>query len=177
MVEQVQVQRRSMVIDALDPRTDGARIDPLLDAAFGTDRHQRTVYRLRAHGRWLRGLSLAARCGDALAGVLLCWPVAHVADADGRVTRLVLVGPVAVEPARQGHGVGTALMTRLLADAAPSLSMMMVGDAPYYARFGFRAGQGADWRLGGPVDPARLLTHGPVPATAGRIVADPPTMP
>lgn len=153
--------------------SDLAAVEQLLDRAFGADRHRRTAYRLRAGVAALPGLSLAALDDGVLVGSIQCWPVAFAGD-DGRAVPLVLVGPVAVAPERQGGGLGRELMHASLAAAhAAGLdrALMLIGDPDYYGRFfGFSADRTAGWRLPGPVEPHRLLARGPdVPAGAGTI--------
>lgn len=132
-----------------DPDT----VEALLDAAFGTDRHARTAYRIREGMTAIDALSFAAFDGDALIGTLQCWPVA-VGDAD-----VVLVGPVAVSPDRQRSGLGRQLMTTLMA-AAPNTPMTMIGDPEYYGRFfGFTADATGEWDVPGPVERSRLLAR------------------
>lgn len=133
-------------------------VEALLDRAFGADRHGRTAYRLREGATAIAQLSLAAFAGDDLAGTIQCWPVA----LEG--APMVMVGPVAVEPARQNTGVGRAMMRAMLAaadaGAAPHAdALMMVGDPDYYLKFGFDARETAGWRLPGPWDPHRLLAR------------------
>ncbi len=146
---------------AADPNA----IETLLDAAFGTDRRGRTAYRLRAGERAIGPLSFCAHEGGALAGTIQCWPVAL--EAAGGVRRpLVLVGPVAVDPARQYGGIGRRLMETMLAAAAGgaggpgSDALVLVGDPEYYGRFfGFTADATAGWALPGPFEPRRLLAR------------------
>jgi predicted N-acetyltransferase YhbS len=151
------------------------QVEAILDAAFGADRRGRTAYRLRAGTAALAGLSFAVYVNGAAAGTVQCWPVAHVGD-DGAVTRLVMVGPVAVLPEYQQQGLGRRLMDAVMA-AAPDEAdgaLMMIGDPEYYGRFfGFSAEATGAWRLPGPFEPRRLLaaaigTH-MVPASAGMI--------
>lgn len=133
---------------------DAASVEALLDAAFGTDRHGRTAYRIRAGMRAIPDLSFAARDGERLAGVLQSWPVA----LDMRP--IVLVGPVAVAPDKQRAGVGRMLMTALI-DRASGTPMVMIGDPEYYGRFfGFSADATAGWTAPGPVERHRLLARG-----------------
>lgn len=152
---------------------DPAAVEALLDRAFGRDRHGKTAYRLREGVAPLPELSFAAIDDGALAGTIQCWPVDLVGD-DGRTWPLVMVGPVAVEPARQNGGLGKELMHQAL-DAAVELdldgAMMLVGDPEYYSRFwGFSADATAGWRLPGPVERHRLLARGAdVPAVAGTL--------
>ncbi|MES2442279.1 MAG: N-acetyltransferase [Pseudomonadota bacterium] len=151
-----------------------AQIDPqavehLLDRAFGADRRARTAYRIRMGTQAIPELSFAALREDALAGTIQCWPVALACDS-GESVAMVMVGPVAVEPAWQQEGVGRALMEHMLAAAAGTgMPLMLIGDPEYYGRFfGFVADRTGGWRLPGPFEPHRLLARGAgVPDCAG----------
>ena len=136
-----------------------AAIEALLDAAFGADRRGRTAYRLRAGTDWLPALSFAAWQDGRLVGTLQSWPVALQHDA--AIDRLVMVGPVAVSPAAQGRGVGTALMDRLIAAAEVQgeRALMMIGDPSYYGRWDFTADRTGGWRIDGPYEQHRLLAR------------------
>ncbi|MEK7342414.1 MAG: N-acetyltransferase [Pseudomonadota bacterium] len=137
-----------------------AAIERLLDAAFGADRHGRTAYRIREGMAWLPALSFAALDdAGALIGTLQSWPVA-LAQADGARLPLVMVGPVAVDPAHQKGGHGRALMDAVVATARALASepLMMIGDPEYYGRFwGFSADGTGGWTAPGPFEPRRLL--------------------
>lgn len=152
---------------------DPAAVEALLDRAFGRDRHSKTAYRLRDGVAPIPELSFAAIEDGQLAGTIQCWPVDFVGD-DGDVRPLVLVGPVAVEPARQRGGLGKELVHQAL-DAAIEFdldnAMMLVGDPEYYGRFwGFSAEATARWRLPGPVERHRLLARGSdVPSVGGTV--------
>lgn len=83
----------------------------------------------------MRSLCLVVRDGDGtLAGSIRYWPVI----AAGR--KALLLGPVAIHPTRQGEGLGGLLIRESLAEARRQgwERVMLVGDAPYYGRFGFR---------------------------------------
>lgn len=142
--------------------TSDAAITGLLDAAFGPNRHGRTAYRIRLGMAWLTDLSFAAFDADGqLAGTLQSWPVA-LHTPDGTETPLVMVGPVAVAPELQRHGIGRALMDRLIetADMVPGDPLVMIGDPDYYGRFwGFTAEATGGWDVPGPVERHRLLTR------------------
>lgn len=147
--------------------TADAAIAGLLDAAFGPDRHGRTAYRIRRGMAWLTDLSFAARDeAGALVGVLQSWPVA-LATPDGAESPVVMVGPVAVLPAAQRHGIGRMLMDRLVetADAQAEgvrLPLVMIGDPEYYGRFwAFNADATGGWTVPGPVEQRRLLARLP----------------
>lgn len=148
-------------IEQLASANDAA-IRGLLDAAFGPDRHGRTAYRIRLGMAWLTDLSFAAfgESGD-LVGTLQCWPVA-LHRPDGAQAPLIMVGPVAVAPAQQHHGIGRALMDRLIetVDTHPREPLMMIGDPEYYGRFwNFAAERTAGWEAPGPVERHRLLVR------------------
>lgn len=147
-----------------------AAVEALLDAAFGPDRQGRTAYRIRSNAAAVAQLSLAATDGDALVGTIQCWPIALHGD-NGNNWPLIMVGPVAVAPARQGDGIGRALMHHVvtLADEDPaSPPLMLIGDPIYYGRFGFSGAGTRHWRAPGPVEQHRLLARGAaVPDCAG----------
>jgi predicted N-acetyltransferase YhbS len=140
-------------------------VEQLLDAAFEPERKARTSYLIRGDAEALPGLSFAAMDDEEwLVGSIQVSPAA-LTDADGRRHPLLMVGPVAVLPARQGEGYGKALMAAALGaiDPAAPLPQVLIGDASYYGRFGFvEAPRG--WRCPGPWDPARLLVRGDVSA-------------
>jgi predicted N-acetyltransferase YhbS len=142
---------------------DPARVEALLDAAFGPDRFSRTAYACRAGTIAIAPLSFAALDGDVLIGTIQCWPVA-LFDADGRpIQPLIMVGPVAAAPDRQRGGIGRRLMDECLgvADHCADGALMMIGDPEYYGRFfGFSAEATAGWALPGPFEPRRLLALG-----------------
>ena len=150
-------------LDQVDP----AMIEEVLDRAFGPGRHERTAYKVREGMDWLPGLSFAALDeNDLLAGTIQLWPAA-LTDPEGRAHPVIMVGPVAVLPERQGEGIGKALMVASLSamDARAPLPLVMIGDPEYYGRFwGFSAAPTAGWRLPGPYEPSRLLVRCDNPA-------------
>ncbi len=149
-------------LEAVDP----AMIEEVLDRAFGPDRHARTAYRIREGMPWLPALSFAALDeNDLLVGTIQCWPIA-LQTKDGPVP-LVMVGPVAVVPERQGEGFGIGLMSAMIAADAElaatgktALAQVLIGDADYYGRWGFSSAMTGGWRCPGPYEQDRLLARG-----------------
>jgi predicted N-acetyltransferase YhbS len=125
----------------------------LLDACFGDNRHTRTCQRLRDGRAPAEGLALSALAQGRLVGTLRLW---HVSA--GGVPALVL-GPLAVDPSCRDLGVGAALMNHALtaAKARGHGAVVLLGDAPYYARFGFSGLKTTELSLPGPFERDRLL--------------------
>ena len=127
--------------------------EALLDACFGENRHTRTCQRLRDGRAPAEGLALSALAQGRLVGTLRLW---HVSA--GGVPALVL-GPLAVDPSCRDLGVGATLMTEALAAAKARGhgAVVLLGDAPYYARFGFSGLKATELSLPGPFERDRLL--------------------
>jgi predicted N-acetyltransferase YhbS len=127
--------------------------EALLDACFGEGRHMRTCQRLRDGRAPAEGLALSAVRKGQLVGTLRLW---HV-SAGG--TRALILGPLAVSDGCRKLGVGAALMIRALAAAKARghRAVILLGDAPYYARFGFSADKTGELSLPGPFERDRLL--------------------
>ncbi|OHC47368.1 MAG: GNAT family N-acetyltransferase, partial [Rhodobacteraceae bacterium GWF1_65_7] len=109
-------------------------------------------YRLRDGVPTVAPLCLVLRDEtNTLAAVIRYWP-AEVGGQD-----VLLLGPVAVHPTRQGEGLGGLLINESLAEARRLgwERVMLVGDAPYYTRFGFRKLQGVV--MPPPTNPDRVL--------------------
>ena len=132
---------------------DAALIPLLLDRTFGFDRTRKTVYRLRERVAPLAGLSFSAIADDGgLLGSIRYWPI-DIADHPA-----ILLGPLAVEPALHGQGIGKALVRHSL-DAATAKGhavCVVVGDPGYYRAFGFVSAPGEGLSLPGPVEPERF---------------------
>jgi len=153
-------------LSAVDP----VLVEGLLDAAFGEDRFARTAYKIREGMDWLPALSFAALDEEEyLVGSIQLWPIA-LTDNAGRAHPLLMVGPVAVMPGRQGDGFGKALIAAALGaiEGPAPLPQMLIGDLDYYGRWGFAADETAGWKCPGPWDPARLLARSANPAVLPR---------
>lgn len=131
---------------------DWWEVEALYDLCFAPGRTALSSYRLRDGVE-----TVAALCGvlrDAegvLAAAIRYWPV----EAGGQDT--LLLGPVAVHPTRQGEGLGGLLINESLAEARRLgwERVMLVGDAPYYGRFGFKKLDGVV--MPPPTNPDRVL--------------------
>jgi predicted N-acetyltransferase YhbS len=133
--------------------SDVAAREALLDACFGENRHMRTCQRLRDGRAPATGLALSALRERKLVGTVRLW---HV-SAGGRPA--LVLGPLAVDPACREFGIGAALMHQVLAAARARghAAVILLGDAPYYARFGFSSAKTGALALPGPFERERLL--------------------
>jgi predicted N-acetyltransferase YhbS len=131
---------------------EAATRDALLDLAYGPARFAKTSERLREGRR--PELALVAAEGRRIVGTVQLWQVSAGPD------RLaLLLGPLAVAPDRRRRGIGSTLVHHALREAARRRygAVLLVGDAPYYSRFGFSSEKtGALW-LPGPYERHRLL--------------------
>jgi len=117
-----------------ETEADWWEVEALYDLCFAPGRTALSSYRLRDGVDKVAELCLVLRDeGGVLAAVIRFWPV----RVSGR--RVLLLGPVAVHPTRQGEGLGALLMSESLGEARKLgwERVLLVGDAPYYSRFGF----------------------------------------
>ncbi|MFK8253508.1 GNAT family N-acetyltransferase [Ancylobacter terrae] len=140
----------------LETAADLAQRESLLDLAFGrAARLAKTSERLREGREPAAGLAFAAHGPDGrLSGTLRLW---HVSAGPSRPA--LLLGPLAVHPWFRDRGLGRALMSTAINEAARlgHGAILLVGDAPYYARFGFSAALTQGLWLPGAFDRSRFL--------------------
>lgn len=143
-----------MIVLRQERQSDVKARETLLDEAFGKTRFRKTSERLRKGRMPAEGLSLIAADGKRVVGTARLWQVACASGQD-----ILLLGPVAVAQDCRNRGIGAALVRRALRDARRlgHAAIMLVGDAPYYGRFGFSGDKTADIRLPGPFERHRLL--------------------
>jgi predicted N-acetyltransferase YhbS len=128
--------------------------EALLDLSFGDTRFQKASERLREGRLPAPGLALVASDRGRVVGTARLWNVSA-----GRSRPALLLGPLAVHPDYRCRGLGGALMERALDDAKRlgHRAVLLVGDAPYYGRFGFSAGLTSGLWLPGRYDASRFL--------------------
>jgi putative acetyltransferase len=116
--------------------SDRAAADAIHRRAFGRDDEATIARRVRASDRFVPELSLVAVDDD---GIVVGHVLVSYADLEGTEARLLLLGPIAVEPERQRRGVGSELVRAALARAAElgEPLVLLEGDPAYYGRFGF----------------------------------------
>ncbi len=145
---------------------DHWEVEALYDLCFAPGREALSSYRLRDGTDPVSRLCRVARDGDGiLAGAIRFWPV-RVGAAPA-----LLLGPVAVHPTRQGEGLGGALINDSVGRAAENgwARVLLVGDEPYYRRFGFHRLDGVI--MPPPTNPDRVLGHGDWQGVAGLVTA------
>jgi predicted N-acetyltransferase YhbS len=143
---------------------DAAAVGALIEAAFGPGRYAKAAERLREHNQRLADLSFTAHADGVLVGSVRLWPIRVGAR------RVVFLGPIAVDPAWRGRGLGAALV-RKACDAAKAAGwdlVFLVGDQPFFGPLGFSMVPQGKIVMPGPVDPRRMLARPLVPgAEAG----------
>ena len=142
-----------------ETEADWWEVEALYDLCFAPGRTALSSYRLREGVQKVAGLCLTLREDGVLGAVIRYWPV----QVGGK--RVLLLGPVAVHPTRQGEGLGAYLIGESL-ERARELGwtrVILVGDEPYYRRFGFTHARAAGLDFPPPTNPDRLLARPLVP--------------
>ncbi|GFE65313.1 GNAT family N-acetyltransferase [Litoreibacter roseus] len=143
---------------------DWWEVEALFDLCFAPGRTALSSYRLRDNTEPLRALSTIARdAQNTLAGAIRFWPV-KVGNHDA-----LLLGPIAVHPTHQGEGLGAALIEDGLSSAKSAgwKRTLLVGDAPYYQKFGFEILPHVV--MPPPTNPDRVLGAGAWTGVAGPV--------
>ncbi|MFN3765986.1 MAG: GNAT family N-acetyltransferase [Aliihoeflea sp.] len=188
---------------AVETAADIRARDALLDRAMGARWKKKSSEKLRRGRLPTEGLAFVARdaAGDVV-GTVRLWDVAfggtgaepplfipprkgeggHPRCAGGRLAatrphKALLLGPLAVDPQVKSGGIGSALMRHAIAEAKRFGygAILLVGDAPYYARFGFSAERTGELAMPGPYERSRFLalelTDGALDGASGTLVA------
>lgn len=137
---------------AQETEQDWWEVEALFDLAFAPGRTALSSYRLREDVAPVADLCYVAREEDGqIGGAIRYWPV-RVGGA-----KTLLLGPIAVHPIAQGAGLGGGLISETLSRARETghARVLLVGDAPYYSRFGFVPLRGID--MPPPTNPKRIL--------------------
>ena len=132
---------------------DGPLAEALVDRAFGPGRFTKVSERVREFASFAPELSFCAWRGPRMVGVVRQWRVR------AGETPIVFLGPVAVDADERMSGLGGLLIQQACAaaKAAGEAAIVLVGDEPYFGRFGFSAACARDVELPGPVDRNRVL--------------------
>ena len=150
----------------------------LLDRVMGEARFRKSSEKLRRGRLPAEGLALVARDADGhVIGTVRLWNVEAGVDADGNPVPALLLGPLAVDCAHEGKGIGGALMRAAITEARGRGhgAVLLVGDPEYYERFGFFAGKARHLLMPGPFERRRFLAlelkDGWLAGAAGMLVA------
>ena len=169
--------QNAFTIDAENPGDIVAR-ERLLDRAMGPNRRRKSSEQIRRGRVPAEGLALVVRdCDGHVIGTVRLWNVDAGVDAEGRAIPALLLGPLAVDAAQEGKGVGGALMRAAIGEAAlrGHGAILLVGDAPYYERFGFQAQHAQHLVMPGPFERHRFLglelKEGWLKGAAGMLIA------
>ncbi len=151
----------------LETDGDALKLAELSAQAFGPGRFARSAYRVREGAPPVAALCLCAFLEERLVGGIRFTAI-RIGNGEGAL----LLGPLVVDPAEKGKGFGKALVEEGLARARAGgfALVLLVGDMPYYERFGFQPVPPGQIVLPGPVDPTRFLALELIPgALSGAI--------
>lgn len=145
------VQQRGRMQLFNETPSDWWEVEALYDLCFAPGREALSSYRLRDGVPPVADLCLLLRDDSGVAAAIRYWPVLVGGQP------VLLLGPIAVHPTHQGEGLGGWLMRDSLARAADAGwgRVLLVGDEPYYRRFGFTRMSGVT--MPPPTNPARVL--------------------
>lgn len=146
-------------IDRENPGDVLAR-ERLLDAAMGPNRRKKSSEAIRRDRVPAEGLALVARDESGhVIGTVRLWNIQAGVSPEGRAVPALLLGPLAVDSAHEGKGVGGALMRGAILEAKKlgHGAILLVGDAPYYERFGFSTDKAMTLMMPGPFERNRFL--------------------
>lgn len=137
---------------------DREPVERLHARVFGPGRFARTAARIREEAASCEDFGFVARVASLLVAAVQVVPVRLVAN-DTPMGGAFMLGPLAVDPAFEGRGIGRALLARAAEEARAQggTLLLLVGDFAYYQRAGYVRVPLGQIRLDGPVDPARLL--------------------
>lgn len=146
---------------------DAGPVERLLDHAFGPGRFTKVSERVREFAEFRPDLSCCAWADDMLVGVVRMSKIRI-----GGVPAIFL-GPLAVHVDQRNSGLGGKLVERACeaAQAAGFSVVLLVGDEPYFAKFGFSANSTDAVVMPGPVDPRRVLARGATGPLNGPVTA------
>jgi predicted N-acetyltransferase YhbS len=150
----------AFAIDRENPGDVVAR-ERLLDAAMGPNRRRKSSEAIRRGRIPAEGLALVARnTSGHVIGTVRLWDIQAGVTPGGRAVPALLLGPLAVDSAHEGKGVGAALMRAAILEATKRGhgAILLVGDAPYYERFGFSHEKTATLMMPGPFERHRFLS-------------------
>ena len=174
MNEQAARQPGQGIVVRAEAAADVFARDAILDRAMAPNWRRKASNRLRRGRRPSEGLAfVAVDEAGTVVGTVRLW---DIAAGEGGPAALML-GPLAVDPAVKSAGIGAALMRHAVAEAARlgHRAILLVGDAPYYARFGFSVGRTGALAMPGPYERERLLAlelaEGALDGACGTLVA------
>jgi predicted N-acetyltransferase YhbS len=150
----------------LEHPQDTKAVEALVTRVFGPGRFAKTAERLREKNQALKDMCFVVRSPKKdielepdLIGSVRLWPIKLLSDGgqEPEVSKLAFLGPIAVDPLFQGHGLGRALVEAGLRAAfeAEYIAVILVGTPSYFEKFGFVSDEHV--YLNGPVDPKRIL--------------------
>jgi predicted N-acetyltransferase YhbS len=144
-----------------ETKADYCAVETLYDLAFAPGRAALSSYRFRRGLPPITDLCLVIEDEySAIVAAIRFWPI-RIGDKEAPA---LLLGPIATHPIRQGEGLGGLLIAESLKRAVDLgwKRVVLVGDRPYYERFGFAPAR-AFLQFPAPTNPERVLARALVP--------------
>lgn len=136
----------------IEAPADAAAVEALVLAAFGPGRFAKTAERIRE--RAIRAVGFVVRVDGRVAASVRLWAI----SING--VPALFLGPIAVDVEHRSAAMGAGLVVHCLdyAQAKDAVGVLLVGDLPYFGRFGFVPAP--EVRMPGPADQRRVLWRG-----------------
>jgi predicted N-acetyltransferase YhbS len=153
---------------------DLPHVSELHARVFGPGRFARSAYRVREGTPAISNFCHGAFLGSRLIAALRLTPITI-----GGTPNALLLGPLVVDTEFSNQGHGRHIVEDAIGDTRESHVdlIVLVGDMPYYGRFGFQPVPLGQITLPGPVSPERILalelTAGCLSRFRGQIAAAP----
>jgi len=131
--------------------SDHAAVAELVTAAFAQETEAQLIAALRSDEAFIPGLSLVAEQEGSIAGHILFTKIQIVSES-GETHESLALAPMAVRPGFQKQGIGAALIRHGLkaAKALGYASVIVLGHAEYYPKFGFVPA--SKWKITSPFE-------------------------
>lgn len=139
---------------AIDSEEYNLSIENIYAEVFGPGRFAKAASVLRENNKCLYEISRLAFKDNELIGGCRMWPISFEGGADA-----IFLGPIAIKPEYRKFGIGRKLLEAVITanKNSENQNIILVGDFPFFGRFGFEKIPNGLIKMPLPVDANRLL--------------------